>query len=180
MCRPVQYGSVVYRGQIIVHKESQIENIHQLRNKTFAYVDRYSGSGFYFPNLLFYENKIEPLSYFSEVVFSHSHKRSILGVLNRNFDAAAVFSVNLLESEGESYPETDALRVIARTAPIPNDPLVVRKDLDADLKTGLSRAMLSMHRDEYGKEYLKTLFKLRGTEKFVSEEEVEKIIARER
>jgi ABC-type phosphate/phosphonate transport system substrate-binding protein len=101
-------------------------------------------------------------------------------VLNRNFDAAAVFSVNLLESEGESYPETDALRVIARTAPIPNDPLVVRKDLDADLKTGLSRAMLSMHRDEYGKEYLKTLFKLRGTEKFVSEEEVEKIIARER
>jgi phosphonate transport system substrate-binding protein len=58
LCRPVQYGSVVYRGQIIARKNSEIDSLEKLRGKRFAYVDRYSGSGFFYPNLLLKEKNI--------------------------------------------------------------------------------------------------------------------------
>jgi phosphate/phosphite/phosphonate ABC transporter binding protein len=174
LCRPVQYGSVVYRGQIIARKNSEIDSLEKLRGKRFAYVDRYSGSGFFYPNLLLKEKNIAPLDFFSEVFFSQSHRSSILGVLSGQYDGAAVFSANLLEPETEG--EETQLKIVARTEPIPNDPLVVRQDLDSDLKNAIANAMLNMHEDESGKKFLATLKKLRGTEKFISEAEVKKII----
>jgi phosphate/phosphite/phosphonate ABC transporter binding protein len=174
LCRPVQYGSVVYRGQIIARKNGEIDSLEKLRGKRFAYVDRYSGSGFFYPNLLLKEKNIAPLDFFSEVFFSQSHRSSILGVLSGQYDGAAVFSANLLEPETEG--EETQLKIVARTEPIPNDPLVVRQDLDSDLKNAIANAMLNMHEDESGKKFLATLKKLRGTEKFISEAEVKKII----
>jgi ABC-type phosphate/phosphonate transport system substrate-binding protein len=94
--------------------------------------------------------------------------------LSGQYDGAAVFSANLLEPETEG--EETQLKIVARTEPIPNDPLVVRQDLDSDLKNAIANAMLNMHEDESGKKFLATLKKLRGTEKFISEAEVKKII----
>jgi phosphonate transport system substrate-binding protein len=179
ICRPYQYGSAVYRGQIIVRQDSKIERIEQLRNKFFAYVDRYSGSGFFYPNLLFKDKGIEPLKFFSSVGFSQSHKNSIIGVSDKTYDAAAVFSVNLAESGFDKDDKELFVRVIAKTRPIPNDPLVVRQDFDSELKKKVTKAMLNMHLDPDGREYIKALTKIRGTEKFLSEAEVEKVIAEE-
>lgn len=179
ICRPVQYGSVVYRGQIIARKGGGIDKIADLKGKTFAYVDRYSGSGFYYPNLLFDRAGIKPLDYFSSVVFSQSHRSSIQGVIKGDFHAASVFSASLLPGENEASGAFDEVRVIARTDPIPNDPMVVRADLDANLKNAISRAMLAMHEDPKGREFLQPLIRLRGTEKFVSETEVQRIILSE-
>ncbi|GAB4268004.1 MAG: hypothetical protein Kow0029_02970 [Candidatus Rifleibacteriota bacterium] len=179
ICRPVQYGSVVYRGQIIVRKNSGIKDLADLAGKTFAYVDRYSGSGFYYPNLLFKRKGIKPLDFFGRVEFSQSHRASIMGVIDGIYDAAAVFSANLLDSDLDRHSEENNLRVIAVTDPIPNDPLVVRKDFDAGLKSKVALAMLNMHKDEKGSEFLAILRHLRGTERFISEEEVQKIIQAE-
>ena len=52
LCRPQREGKLFYRGRIIVRDNSPFKKIEDLRGKTFAYVDRFSGSGFYFPNLL--------------------------------------------------------------------------------------------------------------------------------
>lgn len=170
LCRPVQYGSVLYQGQIIVRHDSQFNSVHDLRGQTFAYVDRYSGSGFFFPNLYLASQGIQPLDFFSKVFFTQSHRNSILGVLDGTYAAAAVFSASLLHQSDQS------LKVIARTGPIPNDPFVVRDDLDADLKSKIEHAMLTMHEDPEGVEFLKILKELRGTEKFVSEIEVQESI----
>lgn len=169
ICRPVQFGSVLYDGQIVVRQKSEFNTIHDLRGHIFAYVDRYSGSGFYFPNMFMTQNGIKPLEFFSRVVFTQSHRSSILGVLDGTYDAAAVFSSNLVSESAEK------LRVIARTGPIPNDPVVIREDLETVLKTKIESAMLLMHEDPDGIKYLKILKELRGTEKFVSEQEVRSV-----
>jgi len=170
ICRPVQYDSVLYNGQIVVRADSPYQSIHDLRGHSFAYVDRFSGSGFYFPNIYLASEGIRPLDFFSHVVFTQSHRSSILGVLEQRFDAAAVFSSELVNESGEN------LRVIARTGPIPNDPLVVSADLSTDLKIQIEKAMLEMHQDSNGIEYLKSLKTLRGTSKYVSENEVQALL----
>lgn len=170
VCRPVQYDSVLYNGQIIVRDDSPYQSVHDLRGRRFAYVDRFSGSGFYFPNLLFAAEGIRPLEFFSNVEFSQSHRSSLLGVMEGRYDAAAVFSSELV-SEGSK-----GLRVIARTGPIPNDPLVVRSDMVSELKSQIEKAMLTMHEDEKGIDYLKNLKVLRGTTKYVAESEVQALL----
>jgi phosphonate transport system substrate-binding protein len=171
ICRPVQYDSVLYQGQIIVREDSPYQSVHDLRGHRCAYVDRFSGSGFYFPNLFFAAEGIRPLEFFSSVEFSQSHRSSLLGVMEGKYDAAAVFSSELV-SEGSK-----GLRVIARTGPIPNDPLVVRADMAPELKAQIEKAMLTMHEDEKGLEYLKSLKVLRGTSKYVSEREVQALLS---
>ena len=170
LCRPVQYESVLYSGQIVVRGDSEFKSIHDLRGHRFAYVDRFSGSGFYFPNIYLAAEGIKPLDFFSEVAFTQSHRSSIVGVLDKRYDAAAVFSSDLVYESGEG------LRVIARTGPIPNDPLVVRADLDSGLKKQVEQAMLTMHEDKKGIEYLNTLKILRGTTKYVAEAEVQALL----
>ncbi|OGK07434.1 MAG: hypothetical protein A2W80_09095 [Candidatus Riflebacteria bacterium GWC2_50_8] len=170
VCRPVQYDSVLYSGQIVVREDSGFQTVHDLRGHSFAYVDRYSGSGFYFPNIYLADEGIKPLEFFSEVFFTQSHRSSIVGVLEGRYSAAAVFSSDLVYESGEG------LRVIARTGPIPNDPLVVRADLDSTLKTQIEQAMLTMHEDAKGIEFLGNLKILRGTSKYVAESEVQALL----
>lgn len=179
LCRPVQFGNVVYRGQIVARKDSDLNSFADLEGKIFAYVDRYSGSGFYYPNLMLDSKGIKPLEFFRAVVFSQSHRNSILGVINGNYDAAAVFSANLLDKEKDRQGTYEELKVIARTSPIPNDPMVVRADFDQKLKEQIAEAMLKFHEDPEGKELFARLTRLRGTQKFVSENEVQRIIKSE-
>lgn len=170
LCRPVQMGSVTYTGKIICLAESSFNSVHDLKGRNFAYVDRYSGSGFYYPNLLLAKEGIRPLEFFANVYFTQSHHNSINGVIDGSYDAASVFAGSLNEENSRQ------LKIIGQTVPIPNDPLVVRKDLDEALKEGILQAMLTMHEDSEGIEHLKVLNELRGTERFVPETEVVKAV----
>ncbi len=170
ICRPVQHGSVIYDGQIVVRQDSECQTVQDLRGKVFAYVDRYSGSGFYFPNIFFAAQGISPLEFFSRVEFTQSHRSSILGVLNGSYDAAAVFAANLVDQNA------DGLRVIARTGTIPNDPIVVREDMEPRLAKSIEDSLLKMHEDPEGRPYIDIINKLRGTGRFMAEAEVQAIL----
>lgn len=177
LCRPVQKGTVDYLGKIIVRADSPCRHIKDLRDKVFAYVDRNSGSGYYFPNLYMSQQGIDPLMFFSKVVFTHSHDASIDGVIDRRFDAAAVFSVHLNPKYDKKVP---LLRFLTTTGPIPNDPMVVRKDLPLELKQKIREAMLSMHKDPDGISRMAVLTRLRGTTEFVAEELIPTLLTRKK
>lgn len=176
ICRPMQRGQVYSRGSIVVKSDSGISSIDGLKGKGFAYVDRYSGTGFVFANKIFEEAGLSPLDDFSGVSFTLSHEASIRGLLEGKYEGTAVYDgAPLFLSELEA----GVLRVLAKTDPIPTDPIVVKATLDADLKEQIRVAMLEMHKDEDGIEHMKTLHKRRGTERFINERELSEILAAE-
>lgn len=172
MCRTLRNGSAVYRGAVVVRDDSPYRDLLDLRGTRFAYVDKYSGSGFHYPNLLFKSRGMDPLTFFSQITFTKSHDQSIEGVRARRYDAAAVYDI--LEKGRSSA----GLRVLVHTGWIPNDPIVVKKNFDPVLKAEIRKALLNMHEDPRGKGRMNFLTELRGTQRFVGEEEVSAIIDR--
>ena len=173
LCRPIRRGKLVYRGLIVVKNSSPYNSLEDLQGKSFAYVDRNSGSGFYYPNKLFKKRFINPLTFFGEVVFTNSHDQSLHGVEHGHYDAASVYE-DLINSKDNK----DKFRVIAATASIPNDPLVVRRDLEPGLKGRLKEAMLTMHETKKGKQVLNQLYIIRGVTQYVDESELNKVLSK--
>ena len=162
LCAPSRRGRHSHRGVIVAKRDSSFNNLEDLKGCTFAYVDRYSTSGFVYPNFLFQEHGIDPLSFFGSVHFSHTHSSSLLGVIEGRYDAASVYDQAYLTS----LPQEDRkkLKALAFTKEIPADPIVVRKNLDDGLKTKLKELFLDMGR--LGPDTLQSLTKSDGIDKF--------------
>lgn len=167
-CRPVRSGSVFHRGIIITQASGTVKTLFDLRGKTFAYVDRNSGTGFIYPNHIFIEHGIDPLSFFGKVVFTGNHTNSIDGVLDGTYDAAAVF--NLFIENQQYQPKLASLTILYETNLLLNDPIVVRKDMDSDLKKRLADYLVNMASFPDGLPVLEHLQNVRKWENFISEE----------
>ncbi|MBP7632654.1 phosphate/phosphite/phosphonate ABC transporter substrate-binding protein [Candidatus Ozemobacteraceae bacterium] len=175
ICRPVQNDSVEYYGKIIVRADSPFRTLEDLKGGTFAYVERNSGSGFFFPNKLFTSLHIDPLRFFGKVVFTHSHVTSIEGVVRGLYDAAAVYTIT---PDSSTASMAELVRYIATTGPIPYDPLVARANLHEPLAASITAALLSMHLDPSAKGEVAQLHEWRGLNRFASEDEVQSLLSR--
>ena len=100
ICRPLREGADRHRGAIVVREDSGIKSLADLKGKRFAYVDPHSGTGFVMANRLFGSQGIDPLRFFSDVVFTGNHSISIAGVLAGEYDAAAVYDVFTSQASG--------------------------------------------------------------------------------
>ncbi|MDQ7990752.1 MAG: phosphonate ABC transporter substrate-binding protein [Candidatus Dactylopiibacterium sp.] len=134
-------GQSAYRSQIIVRADSGLENVAGLKGRTFAFVDPSSTSGHLFPRAGLLGGGHDPDRLFSRVVFSGSHDASILSVVNRKVDAAAVADRILNAAIAKGQIGKDDIRVIWSSDAIPESPMVWRKDLDPALKERIARAM---------------------------------------
>jgi len=80
-----------YQLWLITHKDSDIKTIQDLKGKKVAHVTPSSNSGNQAPRALFKDMGVVPgVDY--EVVYSGKHDNSIMGVVNRDYDAAPVAS----------------------------------------------------------------------------------------
>jgi phosphonate transport system substrate-binding protein len=83
-------GSYGYEMEIITYPGSGIESVEDLKGKTMAFTSETSNSGFKAPSaLLRREFGMEAGEDF-ETAFSGAHDNSILGVANKDYDAAAI------------------------------------------------------------------------------------------
>src|SRR5262249_32673378 len=138
-------GSLGYRSCLIVNSESDIFTPEDLAGKTFAFNDPNSTSGYLVP-MTFFMNElgVDVKKYFAKVTFSGSHEASILAVANKKVDAAATTLPDMQQLPREGKVARGALRVIWVSKLIPNDPVVVRKDLPPSLKAAISESLASM------------------------------------
>ncbi len=138
-------GSLGYRSCLIVHTDSDVFMPEDLAGKTFAYNDPNSTSGYLVPTTFFLgEMGIDPKTYFGKVTFSGSHEASILAVANKKVDVASTNLPDLQQLVREGKVPRGALRVIWVSKLIPNDPVVVRKDLPATLRQAIQESLVSM------------------------------------
>jgi phosphonate transport system substrate-binding protein len=149
----VNRGRDTYSGQIIVHRDSGINNISQLNGKKFAFVDPASTSGYLLPSRLFKQENIK----LKETLFAGKHDTVVLAVYQKTVDAGATFYTPP-DDDGTpkdarwilrtQYPDVyEKVKILQLTESIPNDPVVFRKEVPEEIKTKIVESL---------KRYIKT------------------------
>ena len=138
-------GSLGYRSCLIVNADSDIFSPEDMAGKTFAFNDPNSTSGYLVPSAFFMmELGVDPKKHFSKVTFSGSHEASILAVSAKKVEIASTNLPDLQQLTRENKVPRGALRVIWVSKLIPNDPIVVRKDLPASFKSAIQELLTTM------------------------------------
>jgi phosphonate transport system substrate-binding protein len=138
-------GSLGYRSCLIVHADSDIFSPEDTAGKTFAFNDPNSTSGYLVPSAFFMmEMGIDPQKHFGKVIFSGSHEASILAVANKKVEVASTNLPDLQQLTRENKVPRGGLRVIWVSRLIPNDPIVIRKDMPASLRAAVVESLTTM------------------------------------
>jgi phosphonate transport system substrate-binding protein len=137
-------GQSAYKSVIIARKDSGLAKTVDLKGRTFAFVDPTSASGHLFPKAGLLQAGYDPESFFGRVIFSGSHDASILAVTNKKVDAAAVADRILASAIAKGQVKADELEIVWSSNPIPESPMVWRKDLDPALKARIAKALANV------------------------------------
>lgn len=137
-------GQSAYKSVIIARKDSGLARTADLKGRTFAFVDPTSASGHLFPKAGLLQAGYDPETFFSRVIFSGSHDASILAVANKKVDAAAVADRILASAIAKGQVKQDDLEIVWSSNPIPESPMVWRKDLDPALKAKIAKALANV------------------------------------
>jgi phosphonate transport system substrate-binding protein len=154
---PTVNGKPTYQSFIIVHKESPFSSFSELKGRPFAFTDPKSNTGKLYPTYLLKTMGREPEKFFSRIVYSYSHNKSIEMVAKRLVDGAAVESIVYEHMVKKHSPYVAQTRIVKRSPGYGIPPVVVTKDIDPVLKTKLRTAFLGMHRTAAGKAILNAM-----------------------
>ena len=135
-------GSIGYTLQVITHKDSPIKSVADLKGKRVAHVSPSSNSGDIAPRALFSSMGVTPGKDY-EVLYSGKHDNSVMGVVNKDYDAAPVASTVVERMQARGMFKADALRVVYESAPVPRTAFGVAHNLPPDLKAKIKEAFLT-------------------------------------
>jgi phosphonate transport system substrate-binding protein len=155
-------NNIKYRCLFVVNKKSMISDIAGLHGKSFAFTDPESNTGCIVPSWIVRKQGFEPEAYFSRIIYTDSHDRSLHAVVNGIVDGAGVDSL-VFYSFVETHPEMkEYLHVIWESEPFGAPPVVAPTRLPESMKEQLREIFLSMSEDIQGREILDGL----GIERF--------------
>lgn len=135
--RPVRAGRSGYRGQIFVATTSDIKGVSELKGASFAFVDRYSSTGYVMAASVLRDAGLSMNAVKAE--FLGSHAAVVRAVADRRVDGGATF-----EGAESMLEDPKAIRIIATTDPVPGDPLVVRPGLGPKTVSQLRSAFMEL------------------------------------
>jgi len=154
-------GSLGYSSYMVVHKDSALKSLEDVlaqRSKlVLGFGDPNSTSGTLIPGYYaFAQNKVDPVKDFQRTLRAN-HETNILAVANKQIDVATVASDGVARMQGKMPEKAANLRIVWRSPLIPSDPMLWRKDLDAQTKAKLKAFFDSYGRDAREKEIMRTL-----------------------
>jgi len=136
-------GSYGYQMEILTYPGSGIETAADLRGRQLAFTSPTSNSGFKAPStLLQQEFGLVPDRDF-RTAFSGSHDNSILGVVNRDYDAAAVANEVLHRMVARDVVQPSQYVSIYTSLTFPTTAYGLAHDLHPDLQAKIRAAFFS-------------------------------------
>ena len=162
-------NETTYKGQFITRYDSGIDSLSELDNRSFAFVDPSSTSGFILPKALMDKKGIKP----SETVFAMRHDNVVTMVYQKQVDAGATYYAPPDPGTGlmldarmrvlQQFPDVEEkIKIIGFTEDIPNDPWVFRKDMDENMKLKVIDALLKYVATPEGEASLYEIYDIRG------------------
>ena len=152
-----------YRCLIIVPADSDFRTLEDLRGTVMAFTDPESNTGCLVPSERLGRLDPDVREFFSKVVFTGSHDRSILAVALAVVDGAAVDALVWQSKLQEDPSLADRIRIIWQSEQFGPPPIVVPADIDPALADALQQALLALDEDEEGRSILSAM----GIKRFV-------------
>jgi phosphonate transport system substrate-binding protein len=131
-------GKPYYRGIIIVRRDSAIQDLKDLKGRSFTFGQAWSTAGHILPEyyLMKANIRLKDLKHYS---FLRHHDSVANAVLKGQFDAGAVKDIIAYQRQKEG------LRFIYVTDPIPTVPIVVRTDAPKAMVESVKTALLKLN-----------------------------------
>ncbi|HVP68806.1 MAG TPA: phosphate/phosphite/phosphonate ABC transporter substrate-binding protein [Anaeromyxobacteraceae bacterium] len=168
IAKALRHGKLFYRAAIIVRADSPAQALPDLKGKAVAWVSKTSASGYLFPRALLVADGIDPAAFFKSQTFEGDHPRVCAAVRAGQADAGATFADERPKGESpvadgcaESPPVKD-FRVLAVSAPIPNDVVASRPGFDERLSPLVLQVFARMSQSEAGRRVLRDVFRVDG------------------
>ncbi|WP_299499976.1 phosphonate ABC transporter substrate-binding protein [uncultured Roseobacter sp.] len=146
-------GSYGYHSIGFARKDSGIASLDDMKGKTFGFGDPNSTSGYLIPSIEIPEQTGATMNsgdYFGEVKFTGGHEQTIVAVNNGDVNGGVTWadgqgnwedgynSGALRKAVDAGLVDMNDLVEIWRSKPIPEGPIVLRKDMPDDVKTTMT------------------------------------------
>ena len=131
-----------YRLWLITHKDSNIKTIRDLKGRKVAHVTPASNSGDQAPRALFKKEGITPDTDY-KVVYSGKHDNSIMGVANKDYDAAPIASTVMERMIARKMLDRSTVRIVWESEPFPGTAYGYIYNLHPDLQKKVREAFLT-------------------------------------
>ena len=161
-------GLTTYTGQIIVRSDSDIKDVSQLNNKSFAFTDPYSTTGYILAINFFHDKQVK----LGQTIFTRDHSKVFESVYKKESVAGATYfdppdkKGNPTDARKElvaKYPDINKkIKTLAFTGIVPNNPFAFRKDLPEDAKTKIIGALIKFSGTPEGKKALLDSYDITG------------------
>ncbi len=135
-------GSFGYRLALITHKSSDIKKVTDIKGRKIAHVTPSSNSGNQAPRALFKSMGVVPDKDY-KVIYSGKHDNSIMGVANKDYDAAPIADVVMERMHDKGVVNKDELRIIWQSRLFPTTSYGFAHNLTPDLQRQITHAFLS-------------------------------------
>ena len=135
-------GRFGYRLQLITHKSTDIKKVSDLKGRKIAHVTPSSNSGNQAPRALFKSMGVVPDKDY-KVTYSGKHDNSIMGVANKDYDAAPVASSVLDRMHDKGIVNKDDLRIIWQSKLFPTTSYGYAHNLNPALQKKVTEAFLT-------------------------------------
>jgi phosphonate transport system substrate-binding protein len=154
---PLVRGKPYYQSYLIVHRDSDLQSLSDLRQHTFAFTDPDSNTGSLVPTYWLHTINETPAAFFKSTAYTYSHDNSIMAVAKGLVDGAAVDGHKWEYFQSHSAFYTSQTRVIKKSASFGSPPLVMSAHMEEGLKNQIRGVVLYMHNTERGKAILTEL-----------------------
>jgi len=163
----IRHGESTYKAQFLAKKDSKINTLADFEGKKIAFVDPASTSGYLLPLKILKEKGIKP----KETTFAMRHDNVISMIYQGQVDGGATFYSP--PSDGKiqdarrlvkvQYPDVEEqIKILELTPPIPNDPIIFRKELPPEVKTKIVQALMEFVKTTKGQDVLQKLSSVTG------------------
>lgn len=133
-------GSFGYEMELITRQDSDIDAVEDLRGRTLAFTSPTSNSGFKAPSVLLDAEFGLVAGRDFEPLFSGRHDNSVLGVLQGDYEVAAVANQVIDQVLARGVGSREDLRVLYRSQSFPTTGYGVSNRLDPSLAESVRRA----------------------------------------
>ena len=148
-------GINFYKSVIIMRKGDGYSQLSDLKNKSFAFTNQNSTSGYIYPWNYLNDKGISPKSFFSKIDFAGSHSNAIVRLISGQYAAVAVEENALKRLKNKI--DTSSITILTEAGNIPNGPIAAHPDLPLELANKIKHALINMNNDKEGRKLLKKL-----------------------